>query len=239
MRYTIIIIPALFAVSSIIAQNVKSNVNVSGTTSGTQVSISDINGRPFKAYDQIEGSAFFINEAKPSDLKLNGGQKVKSVCRIDLYSNEVHFINADGAEFSAPAGLVTEVRLYTALPDSSAQMFRCGYPTIDKLSNAHFYLVLEDGPFQLLKSITKRINTKKDDVSGEVSRSFEEYEDYYVYHESTMLKLRRERTFFESLMQDKKREVGALIEASHLNLKKIDDIAKIFSWYNAQSSPKQ
>ena len=86
-----------FSTNNIIAQQ-----NTLTTTGkwGTQIFLSDANGKPFEnKYADVTGSAYFFPAFKYSTIELSDGRKYMDIqSRLNIVEHEVEFISATSKE---------------------------------------------------------------------------------------------------------------------------------------------
>lgn len=204
----------------------------------SQVTILDRNGRPFHQNDiDVEGSPFFTEHWLPAVLRTATGGHFDVLARIDLQTQEVHYMDSNSTEMVVSAGFVQDAVLY----DSTLQqtfVFRCGFPKIDNQTEASLYQVLTDRRLFLLKSMRKVIRTEKDEVSGEQRKVFVLYEDFYLYVDGKLSRVRRDPSFFLPFMQDHKEQVTSFIRDQKINFRKTDDLVQLLNYYNSLSEAR-
>jgi hypothetical protein len=200
------------------------------------ISVFDKDGRPFvNAEEDVSGSSFFLPEWKYGQLRLTNGTGYDHIrLRLNLQTQEVHFMGRNGVEMVLPKGFIRElVLLDSTIPDSpSSYSFRNGFPAIDNQDGSNFYQVLADGRLDLLRSTRKIVSMEKNSISGEERKEIREYTDYYLFTGGMMKKLRKDKTFILGVVGDKKDKVEAYAAAGKLNFKSIDDIGRIINFYN-------
>jgi hypothetical protein len=92
--------------------------------------------------------------------------------------------------------------------------------------------VISEGRCWLLHSMKKVISQRKDDLSGEISKEYRTYEDYYVYNGTTMQRVKKDKDFLLTVLADKKDKVESFINDNHLKFKSIDDFRRVIDYYN-------
>ena len=206
----------------------------------SQVTITDANGMPIKPeYGNVEGSAYFFSDFKPAVVKMRSGLVFENVkAKIDLCKQEINFITDNNVEIvtsgeSAKEIILTDSLLNTVHPENRDYKFRTGFPAIDNQNGLSFYQVLTEGNITLLKSTRKIITEKKNDISGEIVKGFEIYTDYYVFTENKMIKLKKEKDWILSFLQNKKDKVDVFLTEKRISFKKIDDLITLFKYYNS------
>jgi hypothetical protein len=201
-----------------------------------QVILTDNLGRPIKSlYEGTKGSPFFIDDFKYSNIRLIAGKQYFNVpSRLNLYTHEVHFRSPEGLEMAAPFGVMLEAEFLDTLTDGSSRsyVFRTGYPNIDQQNEYHFYLVLAEGKVTLLKYIKRKINEERNELSGEVNKQFDNYEDYYIFRDAKMYRMKRDKSSYLDLLSDKKPELETYLKKEPVNFKKQEDISRFISYYN-------
>jgi len=241
MRFILFFILVLITSDALLAQAVVPATqtpvpNLKPENYATDLNITDAQGRPFKPIDaDVQGSAYFLDSLKSTEILFVKGNAFKQIpARLDLYRQEIHVLSKNNEEFILPKELVRQL----VITDSSSAkfqkyVFRSGFPSIDDQSTSSFYQVLADGNITMLQFLKKKILQRKNDVSGEVTKEFETYEDYYVFSENLMVKLKKDKDFLLSLMKTKEKEIQSYLASHKVNFKKWNDIQSLFSYYNS------
>lgn len=200
------------------------------------LTITDNEGGPFKNnYGNIEGSPFFIEHYCPANLKLNKGTEYQNILtKLDLYTHEIIVIDKDNKEIIVTEGLVVNVSLTdTAGGIPHMDIFRCGYPAIDKNKPFNYYQVLSDGKLQLLKHIRKEIAVEKNIQSGEIRKEFVTREEYYTFSYGEIKKLKRDKEYIKELMKDQEQKINEYVKVKKLSFKNISGLSALFDYYNS------
>ena len=219
----------LFCSHNMIAQNREKDFS-------GQIIISDFYGRPFDKYSpDIEGSPFLEDRFYKATLLLHNGRVIDSLgVRIDLYKQEIDIKMPNDIEAVAGPGMIKEILLQdSAQPQKLLYKFRSGFPAVDNQNENNYYQVLADGKITLVKSIRKKIAEQKNDISGEIVKVFETYEDYYLVVNKVMIKAKRNTSFFEAQMTDKKEPVKKYIKDHNINCRYMDKAAELVAFYNS------
>ena len=200
-----------------------------------QFIIVDKNGRNFHSYyEGIDGHPYFIEDFKYSTIILSSGETFNNVLtRLDLYKQQVEFrLKSDTVKVALP-GTVLEITFYdTSQSVPQSYKFQSGYPDVDNLKKSNFYEVLADGNVTMLKSRIKKINQTKDEISGQINKQFDTYEDHYLYVNYEMKRLKKDKAYLLNLLADKSKELEAYISSEKLNFKSFDSIKKLVTYYN-------
>ncbi len=227
-----IILWALFTGGSYTSLPAQKGFVTEATTNSYQVF--DASGRAFvNPTEDVEGSPYFKPEWQFGSAILNDKRFNDIRLRLDLHTDEVHYLDSGNRELVLPKGLVKAV-VWPTGHDST--LFQCGFPAIDTRDANSFYLVLSSGKYWLLHSITKPISERKDQMSGETKKEFTTYDDYYVYNGTTLQRVKKDKASILSLLSDKKEKVDDFITTNKLKLKSMDDIKRIIDYYNTLPS---
>lgn len=201
-----------------------------------QVSITDVNGRPFESkYVDIAGSPYFTDAYKTASIQLKQGKTFTNVrTRIDMVSQEIHFLSSNGVEGYIESGMVKEVS-YTDTTTSGivSYKFQTGFPSVDRQTVNNFYQILAEGKCGLLKSISKSISERKNELSGEVVKEFETTENTYLFIKGVMKRIKKDKDFFVTELSDKQKEISGFIQSNKLNFKSNDHLIKLINYYNS------
>lgn len=226
---------AVLAVTSAVAV---SQITFQNSNNGRIMNLEDLNGRSLlKKYDpDVLGSPFLNDEWQPARLTFFKGNSVSPVLvKINLESNELYFKDSSGKEMIALEGLVKKIELLdTNYQDSSTQIFKGGYPSIDNQNQHYFYQLLADGKTELLAKKSKQIETDKNMLSGEIRRQFSEPAiTLYLFKDNEMKPLKTGKSYLLELLKDREALVTAFINSNKINLKKIPDLVKLIRYYNS------
>jgi hypothetical protein len=204
------------------------------------VTIFDKNGQPFaNPGEDVTGSPFFIAHWNRGSIRLHDNSGYNNVLvRLNLQTQQLHYQDSNKVEMTLPKGFIREV----ILRDTSVRTvpridtFRNGFPPVDNQDGANFYLVVTTGRMTLLESVRKVMVTQKNDLTGEVKKEFHEYDDYYLYQDGAMHRLKKDKEFILSQMDAGHRDLArAFTEKEKLSFKSIDDIGRLIAYYDGLS----
>ncbi len=144
------------------------------------------------SYADISGSPFWEDKWKPAFLYLGTGLvvKLKSV-KLNLYSNDVHYLDKEGTELAAAAGSVQKV-VFLSEKDSNriTAVFEAFADLTDK-SRIAYYKILNNGKFRLLEMKRSYVHTSPyDPLQGKSISSFFSKSNYAITDSSTTLSLK-------------------------------------------------
>lgn len=140
-------------------------------------------------YADISGSPFWDENWKPAFLFLSAGTviKLKNV-RINLYTNEIHYLDNNSKEWAAQTGIIQKI-IFLNEKDTSkiTSVFEFFADPVDN-SKIVYYRVLNNGKFRLLELRRSYINTSPyDPLQGKTVSSFF-FKSTYAVTDSTLTK---------------------------------------------------
>jgi len=215
-----------------------------GATGQSGVSMNDVtrsieifneDGKSFvNPYHDVAGSPYLRDTWTHAAMRLNGNVIVPDMrVRLDLKSQQWHFLDSGNTERLVPVGLVREVLMDdSAGTEVKTTVFRSGFPSVDSRKNTDFYQVVSDGKVLLLHSMVKVIKTDKDEMAGTVQMEFALYEEYYLFSAGKMWRVKKDKSEALSQLADKKEKIQAFIDENHLKLKSIDEWKQVVDYFN-------
>ncbi len=126
------------------------------------------------SYADISGSPFWDDKWKPAFLFLRAGNtlKLKNV-KLNLYTNDVHYLDNDGKEWAAETGSVQKLILLNEKDTNRIASVFEAFADIKDKSKIAYYKVLNNGKFRLLEMRRSYINTSQyDALQGKSVSSF-------------------------------------------------------------------
>jgi hypothetical protein len=233
---TILIGTAILLGSQAGAQSVAthSNLNIKKSGYNTMVNVVDNAGKPFEPDMSVQGSPFLTEDWRKANLALANGSTYGDVkVRLNLHQSTLHFLNAKGVEMYLEASEISRVELLDSSGKLVQQVFvKMTQPLKNGAQEHQLYQVLAEGKINLLKQMRKKVQVYIHEYSKEITRSFEQYESYFVFGKNELQALKRKASFWEPLMQDNWKAVSAFANANGLDFKSVEDITKLVAHYN-------
>lgn len=205
------------------------------------LNITNNEGGPFEnIYNGIDGSPFFFDNYYPAIIILSKGRIYQNIqTKLNLHTHDVIIIDSTHHEMVAADNLIVYISFTGIDGDSSRRYnFRSNYPEIDKNSSKDFYQVLSAGKIHLLKMIKKEVVEEKNIQSGEIKKEFKTREEYYVFSNGKMEKLKKDKDFILGFMSDRPEEIDEFLKTNKINFKNITSLTSLFEYYNSLNSDK-
>jgi len=199
------------------------------------IKVFDANGKPFvNPPVDIEGTPFYKKEWKYGIIRLQDSTVYKHIpLRINLQSQEIHFLTVNKLEMSFPPGFVKEIIFSDSLKSPIEKYdFMCGFPRIDNQDENNFYRIISDGKIRLLESLRTTIIVDKNDLSGEVNKEYRTYEDYYLFTGVSITRIKKDKGFYLDIMKSKRNEMENYFLNHKVNFKSANDIQALIEFYN-------
>jgi hypothetical protein len=235
---TIILILVSLASFSLRAQQ---NLDILGPSDGNYATINyvDMSAVGQKkvemiAYADISGSPFWDDKWNTALFFLSGNRKAKvQKAKLNLYSNEVHFISKDGTELSLENTMLLKViffkgtdtatvlAIFESLPDSLSP---------DKIS---YYQVLNSGKFRLL--VLHKNLVKEGDYNptlGKSEHSFYSKTSYAISDGENIIPARLNQSSILSAIHPKEYAYKWLTQNKN-KLKTVPEIISFLDYYNS------
>lgn len=187
--------------------------------------------------ENINGTPFFLDSFTYCNIFLkNGKTYFTDKMRLNLFTQELHFLNKEGNEFTTTGETVKKAIFYKELAKDSFTIysFSCGYPAIDNNSELTYYLELDTGKVLLLEQKTKTVITPPMVSLTPPPRRYSEQSTFYVYNPNHMKmeRWRKGKGFILDFFSDKKNDIEKFIESKNINCKSLAEIKKVIEFYN-------
>lgn len=201
----------------------------------TQYTLTDANGLPMnRSVLGVGGFPYVFANFKMGSIHLKNGKVTNAIpLQLDLTNHQIHFVSANKEIGMMNGEFVHQIVLSDTTQQAAKDyIFRTGYPAIDKHTSNEFYEVLSEGNITLLKSLNKKLETNKNEFSGEVVKEFVLKEDFYIFMDGQIKRLKKDKEVILNLMKDKQIKIIEYINNNKGSFKNKDYLVELFKYYN-------
>jgi len=186
-----------------------------------------------RSYTDLKGSPYFLDSWNKGIIVQANGQSYKDVeLKYDQLEDELIFRDQQGRElgFAIP---VKEFKInYISDGSPKSALFRNGFEPFKGSTEKNYYEILYDGPVKLAKKNVKRIEQYREYNSAVTTKSVIERVKYYFYTTNQLKEFKRDVKSIQLAFGEKSPTVLKYIDENKLDLKKDDDLVKIFSFFS-------
>ncbi|MCX8019333.1 MAG: hypothetical protein N2747_02430 [Chitinophagaceae bacterium] len=193
-------------------------------------------------YDKVSGSPFF-HDAWQNALLYDDKQRSFGVwpVKLNLYSQEIHFLDSQQNELSVPASVVRKIVFLQPDGKTPQQTFISSTPEMARQSNCKscLYQMLNEGHTVLLKNIRKVVR-EGDSLFGTLKRYyFQDQYEYFIYSDSQYTRLKKldKEEFLQRIPAAS--QFAEWMKKQKLNFKKEKDYLAFLQHYNAAYRKEQ
>lgn len=213
------------------------NNSVSGGTIRINNALGQAPGNSMN-YSEIRGRYFWNEKWKPAKLVLRDGGIVNlGRVKLNLFTNEIHYIGETGSELVVQKGLVKDLLFATSLTDSTTNAHFRSLSGLTRDFKENYFQMLNSGAYKLLKLTT--ITLYKGDYDAMLGRrdfKFVSTVSYYLSNtENQILELKglnKEALF--SIVQATEPSEDYL--SQHKNkLKNENEVVEFLQWLNSET----
>ncbi len=201
-----------------------------------QIFIKDVNGRPVAAkYIDVDGTPYLFKDFRFGSIELKNGRKFIDVpLKLDLVMHEITFLSPNKEEGIIGSDFVKDLTLVdTSENGVKHYLFREGLPAIDNHKAKEFCLIIADGKIALVKSMVKKIDTRTNELSGEIAKDFAISEDYFTFQNGEMSRFKRDKESVLQVLYKNRNKVEAFIKENKGSFKNEEYLAAVFNYYNS------
>lgn len=202
------------------------------------VQFADVNGRFIPMGDNgVQGNPYlFENFGIGKLMLLNGVEAIDSNLNYSLFDHKLYFIKNKGMYLVNEAVKSFELSSLDKENSRMVKIFSSGYPNVENNTTSTFYeLVAEGALYQMLKFSSKQIK-ESTAYGGAPIKEYTTDHMYCIYSklDKKMLFIGNSLTLknLKKTLPEKKIQLDHLMETMHLNLKKDEDVGKLFEKLN-------
>jgi hypothetical protein len=181
-------------------------------------------------YSEIDGHPYVFEKWMPGKAITDKGRVFEGDLKLkyNVYDDQLIFVYDTGDQPLLFADPIKSFVIFTPQPLT----FVNGFPPIDKQTAKTYYQAIAQGKVSILKKYVKTILETKAYNSGKIDRKFTDDVAYYIYREGKIAPFKKAKDAVLEVTADKGAQVEAYIKSASINVKKDDDLAKLFNYYN-------
>jgi hypothetical protein len=169
------------------------DVNKQNVTVGNDLFFT-VGGEPFvnaKFVSLVEGTPYFKDEWLKGSIIMPAGKEYKDISvKVDLFDNELHYLDAKDVELVATSP-VKEVVISDALGNSYRFVHTAFITQTAAAPKKGWLLLLSPGTASLYKSFTKVVSESKPYGSATTEQRMRTNESYMVYYNNSLLEIKK------------------------------------------------
>ncbi len=209
---------------------------VSFCNANAQGFVSYPDGSPVReiAYTDVEGTTLLFANFMPGEVTTTENKSYKNLqLNYNVFDNELYYLGKD-KQIMIFATPVKEFKILETVGNQLiTNLFRNGYPNIFDINSTSFYNVLTEGEIAFLKKEIKQITEFKPYNSSVTTKKIDNSTLYFIYFKNKIIALKKDKTFFETLFEDKKKNLNDFLANNKINFKLESDLIKLITYYNS------
>jgi hypothetical protein len=179
-----------------------------------------VRGTPFLYEEWSRGTVKMADSAVYNDLVL----KFNALTNQLLYKN----LRSGGLmEFLKP------VSVFVLDKGGNRDLYRKGFPAVDKFNEDTFYQVISDGKVKLLYKQSKILTESRFYSSATSETNITDVSSYYILKDGRLKKIRPSKKEFIELFKDKENTIKAYLQAQDIDYKDKQSLANLVNYYNS------
>jgi len=233
MRPTLLALVCLCSIISLAQKTVdvgKQDVNVTDPNFFFAV-----NGQPFvntKFVKVVEGSPYFSDAWMSGIVTTGGGKQYFNLAlRLELISNELHFIDSNHSEMIA-TGQLKQVKLTDTINQKVFTFIHSAFINGENIPRGWFQLLTDGKHAALFKQYLKDIQESQPYGAATYEQHIVTHERYMVLYKNNFTEIKKTKDITE-MFADKKAEVQKHISEQKLSAKFDADLIAIVNYYNS------
>ena len=194
----------------------------------------NIKAREEVSYERIEGDPFLYQDFVPGNLLLKTGESIPLNFRYDIFKGEIQFGKKD--EIYA---LINPENVSSVLMDTLRFVYAGYLKSREDIRSIEksWFILKKDGKFRLLIRKNLRLQAvtppKPYQEEGSPAKFIHTRDTYYIQPEGgNAIKIDKKKSLLDFL-PDKNGRLSSFIKDNNLDVKKVDDLTKIISFYNS------
>jgi hypothetical protein len=241
MRFLKILLIVIFFAGSSVSRG-QDNVDFTVTNltmiGKIKFNLGDMMGQPFTAgnYVNVRGSAFLVDSFSSAVVVLNNGKAYTyDKIRLNLYTNQVHFMTPDGKEMIAGDGVVKKI-LFFFTPDSSRPtVYSSGYLPISGVNPYTFLEELNTGDYAIVKQISRTIVNDVGTSATPMGQHFVDQQVFFVLNKKTqqLSKWKKGAASLSAILPEESARIEQYVASQKLSCRNVQEAAEVLQSLSA------
>ncbi len=211
-------------------------IDVDKTQGLPQNSFYSVGGEPFvnvKFVRLVSGSPYFKDEwMKGSGVSGTGIAYKAGGLKLDLFDNQIHYLDAFGKEMIATSQL-KQLVLTDTLTNQSWQFIHSSLFTQAAAIKPGWYLQLASGTASLYQYFSKALSESTPYGSSTTEQRIITKEEFYIYHNNTLQQVKKVNDVF-AVLHDKQKELENFSKNNNKGKLLVDQLISLVEFYNEQ-----
>jgi hypothetical protein len=200
--------------------------------------LGDMMGMPFTAgnYTSVRGTPYYIDTFNLAVVGLSNGKLYEyDKVKLNLYTNQVHFLTPEGQERIAGEGVVRKLYFFLTEDSSHPVVFSSGYPTGYGYTNNTYFEEMNQGNLQVLRQISRTIANDVGMSSTPMGQHFVDQSIYYVVDQKAkkVVKWKKGKEFLQEFLGPNATIANQVISERNLSCRNYNDAVEVFNYVNS------
>jgi hypothetical protein len=182
-------------------------------------------------YIHVRGTPFLHDEWAGGSVTMADSTVYKGLAlKYSVYTDQVFYRSP---EKGVMMEFLKSVESFIIDKDGGREIYKKGFPAVDKFSEDSYYQVISAGKTQLLFKKSKLLHEEQFYSSATSEKIFKDISAYYVLKNGKMLKVRPSKKVFAKILADKGEAIKAYTNSEEIDYKDKQSLARLFEHYNS------
>jgi len=201
--------------------------------------LGDMMGMPFTAgsYINIRGSAYYIDSFAAGVIGLSNGKMYQyDQLKLNLHSNQLHFLTPDGQERVAGEGAIRKLYFFVTSDSSHPVAFSSGYTSGYGYSSSTFFEEMNQGNLQVLRQISRTIVNDVGTSSSPMGQHFVDQSIYYLADQKAkkLVKWKKGKEQLLEFLGPDAALADQFITEKKINCRSVNEVVDVLTYVNGQ-----
>ena len=210
-------------------------VDVDKTEGFPQNSFYSVGGEPFvnvKFVRLTSGTPYFKDEwLKGTGVSGTGVVYKAGILKLDLFDNEVHFLDAAGNEMITTSPL-KEIILTDTITGSTYHFIHSSLFPSSQKSRQGWYLQLATGHASLYQFFLKIVSENRPYGSATTEQTITTKDEFYIYHNAAFQQVKKPKDLLD-VLNDNKLELENFLKKSSKHNSLAEQLISLTEFYNS------